>query len=224
MDLLLSDRGYLGTTSPLNGDESLQNKGYFQGGDAVTIHFCNPDLTWATDYHQPRIAQGSFRAALEGIFIVQTGASLRNQTVVGKPMEATYVYGEWTLQEWHKKVNGEEAKKIDVVYVICDNPASDIQGGMNYKSRYGAEWKSVLVESGVYTKEEGRRLQYGPTAFAHTVRDTVELVLKVEGWRGSIDTERGDVDIQEVGEVEKWEGPERNNEDEEAGGDNEFRH
>jgi ribonucleotide monophosphatase NagD (HAD superfamily) len=88
MDLLLSDRGYLGTTSPLNDDESLPNKGYFQGEDAVTIHFCNPDLTWATDYHQPRVAQGSFRAPLEGIFIVQTGASLRNQTVVGKPREA----------------------------------------------------------------------------------------------------------------------------------------
>jgi ribonucleotide monophosphatase NagD (HAD superfamily) len=130
-----------------------------------------------------------FEKGVKWPFLV--GFSVMAQTSNG----LLYVYGEWILQEWHKKVNGEEARKIDVVYMIGDNPASDIQGTMNYKSRYGAEWKSVLVESGVYTKEERRRPQYEPTAFAHTVRDAVELVLKVEGWRESIDTERGDVDM-----------------------------
>lgn len=67
LDLLLSDGGHLATRSALNGDETLPNNGY-QQADQPQLYFCNPDLEWATSYAQSRLAQGGFRAALEGVW------------------------------------------------------------------------------------------------------------------------------------------------------------
>lgn len=67
MDLLLSDGGRLATRSSLNGNENLLNDGY-QQDDQPPLYFCNPDLEWSTPYAQARLAQGGFRAALEGVW------------------------------------------------------------------------------------------------------------------------------------------------------------
>ncbi len=76
VDLLLSEKGQLCKRSGKNGDENLPNRGYLQDGQP-SIHFCNPDLTWATAYDHPRAAQGMFKAALEGAWAAQTnGAKL----------------------------------------------------------------------------------------------------------------------------------------------------
>lgn len=72
MDLLASEGGRLNTRSSLNGNADVHNHGYQQDGQPM-IHFCNPDLEWATSYPQPRIAQGAFRAALEGVWLKFTG-------------------------------------------------------------------------------------------------------------------------------------------------------
>lgn len=67
VDLLLSEGGRLGTRSSLNGNKTLPNYGY-QQDDQPALYFCNPDLEWATSYPQARLAQGGFRAALEGVW------------------------------------------------------------------------------------------------------------------------------------------------------------
>lgn len=67
VDLLLSHGGRLATRSSLNGNKCLPNHGYLQD-DQPQIYFCNPDLEWATSYAQARLAQGGFRAALEGVW------------------------------------------------------------------------------------------------------------------------------------------------------------
>lgn len=67
LDLLASEGGRLGTRSALNGDSNAINHGY-QQDDQPQLFFCNPDLEWATSYAQPRLAQGAFRAALEGVW------------------------------------------------------------------------------------------------------------------------------------------------------------
>lgn len=67
LDLLASAGGRLFTRSALNGNHNLPNHGYQQDGQPP-IYFCNPDLEWATSCMQPRIAQGAFRAALEGMW------------------------------------------------------------------------------------------------------------------------------------------------------------
>lgn len=55
-DLLLSEKGYLGTYSSKNGDESLDNCGW-QGDGQPSLYFSNGDLFWSTGYH----SRGSVR-------------------------------------------------------------------------------------------------------------------------------------------------------------------
>ncbi|KAE9378984.1 HAD-superfamily hydrolase [Stipitochalara longipes BDJ] len=174
MDLLLSEKGVLGTMSPMNGDVKLPNRGYLQDEQPV-IHFCNPDLTFATSHPHPRAGQGSFRAALEGIFAARTGgAKLMNVKTLGKPTEETYIHGEKTLMEWQKTINGGDGK-MGTVYMVGDNPASDIQGANNFTSKYGTVWKSILVESGVHVA--GKKPAHEPNAIMKGVKEAVEWAL-----------------------------------------------
>ena len=42
---------------------------------AVELYFSNPDLLWASEYHLPRLGQGGFREALEGVWEAVTGGT-----------------------------------------------------------------------------------------------------------------------------------------------------
>jgi HAD superfamily hydrolase (TIGR01456 family) len=186
MDLLLSQNGILGTNSPKNGDSSLPNRGYQQDGQPG-LYFCNPDLTWASNYPQPRMAQGAFASALEGIWASRTGgAELLNQYVCGKPTEITYNYAERVLLDYHSAQHNFiipdelETPLITSVYMIGDNPTSDIAGANAFQSPTGIQWNSVLVESGVY--ESGTAPAHRPTAIAKGVKEAVEWALQKEGW------------------------------------------
>jgi HAD superfamily hydrolase (TIGR01456 family) len=174
MDLLLSEKGYLGTVSSMNGDIKLPNRGYLQD-EQPNIYFCNPDLTFATSFKQPRNAQGCFKAALEGVFSARTeGAQLRGCKSVGKPTEETFSYGEKTLMEWDKRLHGED-QKIGTVYMIGDNPTSDIRGANSFTSTHGTEWKSILVESGIHVA--GAEPAHKPNAIMKGAREAVEWAL-----------------------------------------------
>ena len=176
MELLLSKGGEVGTVSSLNGNPSLPNRGYGQDNQPA-LHFCNPDLTWATAYALPRAAQGGFKAALEGTWRAQTdGAEMLNTFVVGKPTEATYVFGERALHETHISINGLDAPSIKRTYMVGDNPASDIQGANAFESRHGVRWKSILVESGVHVK--GSTPVYVPDTIVPGVREAVEWAVR----------------------------------------------
>jgi ribonucleotide monophosphatase NagD (HAD superfamily) len=68
------------------------------------------------------------------------------------------------------------------VYMIGDNPESDIRGANNYKSPYGSVWRSCLVETGVYAggePPEGAR----PDVVSKDVGEAVRWALKDAGWK-----------------------------------------
>ncbi|KAI1845095.1 hypothetical protein JX266_008642 [Neoarthrinium moseri] len=180
-DLLLSSGGKLDKKSMRNDQVHLPNNGYLQDGQPK-LYFCNPDFEWATQHEHPRFAQGAFREALKGVWAYATrGKAELQYTIIGKPTEATYAYGEKTLHLWNERL-GEELglnRKIKTVYMIGDNPESDIRGANAFKSHIGAEWKSILVESGVY--EAGSKPSYMPTLTAKDVKDAVEKALALEG-------------------------------------------
>ena len=100
LDLLLSHAGILGTLSPLNGNTSLPNCGYQQDGQPA-LYFSNPDLFWAAKYHLPRLGQGGFREALEGVWRAVTGGEEKGVTLqkrmYGKPYRETYAFAERRL-------------------------------------------------------------------------------------------------------------------------------
>lgn len=182
-DLLLSERGIIGTRSARNGNPAFPNFGY-QQDNQPKLFFSNPDFEWATEHNQPRFAQGAFREALKGVWEHATRklAALEYH-VVGKPTQTTYQYAE-------KVLRGYEDPSLDIsthglprevrtVYMIGDNPESDIAGASSFDSPHGIHWKSVLVETGVY--EAGTIPTYEPTNIAQNVEEAVKWALQEEG-------------------------------------------
>ncbi|RYP74785.1 hypothetical protein DL769_003932 [Monosporascus sp. CRB-8-3] len=176
-DLLLSVGGLIGTRSLKNGDGSLPNHGYQRDGQP-RLFFCNPDLEWATQHLQPRLAQGAFRHTLKGVWReVTKGRAELEYTICGKPTDATYRYAEKTLLRYNKHLtdaNGKE-RKIETVFMVGDNPESDIAGANSFESPSGLEWRSVLVETGVYVPDT--EPAHEPRHIAGDVRKAVEWAL-----------------------------------------------
>ncbi|KUJ13723.1 HAD-superfamily hydrolase [Mollisia scopiformis] len=189
LDLLLSKDGILGTYSDKNGDASLPNDGWQQDGQPK-LYFSNPDLFWAASYHMPRLGQGGFQASLQGVWDATTSGADLKRTVIGKPYPETYSYAESVLNNHRTQLlsgNGATKKqfgKLQRVFMVGDNPESDIRGANDFKSPLGIEWTSCLVETGVFRR--GTKPKYAPGVIVDDVLEAVTWALKSEGWKGSI--------------------------------------
>ncbi|KKF95492.1 Protein SCO1 mitochondrial [Ceratocystis platani] len=109
-DILQSHNGIIGTYSPKNGKSSLPNNGW-QGDGQPRVYFSNPDLLWAAHFHQPRLGQGAFQASLDGVWRAITGGHSLQR---GKP--------------------GDTVDSLHNVYMVGDNPESDIRGANEFRS------------------------------------------------------------------------------------------
>jgi HAD superfamily hydrolase (TIGR01456 family) len=179
VDLLLSHRGYLGTLSGLNGRSDLPNCGYQQDGQPA-LWFSNPDLWWAADHHLNRLGQGAFHAALRGVWhSVTDGKAPLLANVCGKPHQPTYAFAESRLVGETKSLWGDAHQPLQRVYMIGDNPMSDIMGANRFESLLGSRWSSVLVRTGVY---QGGEPTEKPTAVVQDVWEAVRWALAKEGW------------------------------------------
>lgn len=130
MDVLRSKNGRLGTVA----EDPVAER--------VPIYFSQGDLLCPTEHPTPRMSQGAFRIGLEAMYKALTGADLE-RVVYGKPELATYKYADEVLTSWMGELHGEE-KLPENIYMIGDNPASDIIGG----NMYG--WNTCLVRTGVF--------------------------------------------------------------------------
>lgn len=130
MDLLRSRKGRMGTVA----EDPVSER--------IPIYFSQGDLLCPTEHPTPRMSQGAFRIAIEAMYKALTGVELE-RVVYGKPELATYKYADEILTSWMGELHGEE-KLPQNVYMIGDNPASDIIGG----NMYG--WNTCLVRTGVF--------------------------------------------------------------------------
>ncbi|GAW22472.1 hypothetical protein ANO14919_120090 [Xylariales sp. No.14919] len=191
IDLLLSQDGILGTYSSKNGRPEYENHGW-QADNQPHLYFSNHDLFWSASYHLPRFGQGAFQAALVGIWNQITGgkAELRRSTI-GKPYPRTYGYAERVLSQWRGELlrrSGREDPKSEAqpltrVYMVGDNPESDIRGANEYSSPQGTEWASILVRTGVWNKDRDGEPKHTPTVIVDDVKSAVGWALEREGWR-----------------------------------------
>lgn len=148
-DVLNSEGGMLNTFRKQN-----------QWDPSVPIFFSNNDLLWATQYELNRFGQGAFRHLVRTLYSeMNMGFPLRD-FVIGKPTKITYDFAHHVLIDWRNKlINNEtsstiqhlpslghkpEASPFEKIFMIGDNPASDIAGAV----RNG--WDSYLVKTGVY--------------------------------------------------------------------------
>lgn len=157
-DLLFSHRGYLGTYSKKNGDQSLPLAERWQSDGQPALVFSNVDLLWSTGYHHSRFGQGAFRCAVRGAFnevVKQTegghaSGSMLQDFNFGKPQPEMYHFAASKLSDhfgnmWHAEqgTSGEarsgddgEARRLPQlrkVYMVGDNPESDIRGAVNWR-------------------------------------------------------------------------------------------
>ncbi len=187
LDLLLSKEGILGTYSDKNGDTSLLNDGWQQDGQPK-LYFSNPDLFWAASYHMPRLGQGGFQASLQGVWDATTNGAVLERTVIGKPYPATYRYAEDLLNTYRTHLLGgkvpKQVGKLQRVFMVGDNPESDIRGANEYESAHGTIWTSCLVKTGVF--RDGTQPKYVPKVIVNDVLEAVRWSLKQEGWSGNI--------------------------------------
>lgn len=184
LDILLSHAGILGTYSPLNGRRDLPNRGYQQDSQPP-LYFSNPDLLWASAYPLSRLGQGGFHAALQGVWHALTHGATLHSTVIGKPHASTYEFAEDILLEHRQTIWGlsrmAARQGLQRVYMIGDNPESDIKGANEYRSAAGVEWRSILVKTGVYKAREGEEPSQTPKMIVEDVREAVEWALRDGG-------------------------------------------
>lgn len=198
-DLLLSHRGYLGTYSSRNGDPALPSLERWQSDGQPPLIFSNIDLQWSTGYHQSRLGQGAFRAAVRQVMQQLTPGRRYSDLKTfefGKPVQATYAHA-WATLDRHRRRLG--LPNPAVIYMVGDNPESDINGvhqwngHLRYSRRerrpsLGPYWQSFLVRTGVW--DEGTlpldRLPKSkrPSGAVDDVRAAVKLALEESKWQG----------------------------------------
>lgn len=196
-DLLASHKGYLGTLSSKNGDTSLPNNGWQQDGQP-DLWISNLDLLWKTDYPINRFGTGAFVEALKGVWSAATGGAELQYKALGKPSKYTYEYAHDRLLHYRSDLAAAQGKGSSAgtgtverrkqplrrVYMIGDNPESDIRGANEFKPADGTEWLSILVNTGVWQETEAQREpKYKPAMVADDVVDAVLGALKAEGVR-----------------------------------------
>jgi len=142
------------------------------------VIFSNNDWLWANDYKDPRFGQGVIRFIVEQMYKEIYGKEL-NRTILGKPTKPAYDYAHHILINRSIELNqishiaksnlklGDEIfeSHIKKVFMVGDNPASDIIGGYNYG------WETALVRTGVY--KDGDQLPCKPTIIADNVYEAV---------------------------------------------------
>jgi HAD superfamily hydrolase (TIGR01456 family) len=179
MDILNSRDGMVGTMRNVTKVSDPQNP-------AVPIIFSNNDLLWANDYPLPRFGQGAFRITVENLYRqmnrLQPHENLVS-TILGKPYKIQYDYAHHVLIDWRNKLqNGSklhgteiasqlqyrdqilppigqspENSPFDKIYMVGDNPESDIIGA----NKNG--WESVLLRTGVYKDADWDNIAGKPT-------------------------------------------------------------
>ncbi|PCH43585.1 HAD hydrolase [Wolfiporia cocos MD-104 SS10] len=134
--------------------------------------FCNPDLIWRSDFDRPRLGQGGFRVAFQAVYKALTGSEYP-YVQYGKPTEATYQFTKKVLQARFRELYGQITEKPPNVYMVGDNPESDIAGAN------AANWASILVHTGVYDPKQGPPTHV-PTHEAKNVEEAVKWAIHRE--------------------------------------------
>lgn len=176
LDVLLSQHGYIGTRRDLhvkhhdgNPEGAVVPTQHDLSVPSVPIYFCCDDLLWANNYRLPRFGQGMFRITVERLYEEMTHGARLQSTIIGKPYEYTYAYAESVLKDWRAKSKRFIEGDLETIFMVGDNPASDIMGANNYG------WYSLLVRTGVFRDEDLPSIVAPPKKILDNVQEAVEF-------------------------------------------------
>lgn len=141
---VLIDPIYWGRELQVTMDVLCSQEGRF-GQDAgkqhVPLYSACSDFQYVGEFHLPRYGAGAFRAVMEDLYFRTTGHHLE-QTLFGKPEKTSFNYAE-------KLIDGQHAN-VERLYMIGDNPVTDIKGANNA----GGRWKSIMTLTGMHPGPE----------------------------------------------------------------------
>ncbi|KAJ3024300.1 hypothetical protein HKX48_003125 [Thoreauomyces humboldtii] len=159
-DVLMSQDGRITTRQDISSERPIVQ--------SVPLYSSAADFLWSNEWQHPRFGQGGFVRALGGVWKELSGSDLKIDTQFGKPSAATYDYAKAVMTDFAGSIPPH-------VYMVGDNPASDIQGA-NING-----WKSILVETGVYRPGVKLTEAQRPTTIVNDVASAVDWILKEEG-------------------------------------------
>ncbi|GAA5986125.1 hypothetical protein JCM10908_006420 [Rhodotorula pacifica] len=180
LDLVRADSGVFGTV------KDPKNRTLWAPEKQIPVHFSNPDLLWGNEFSVSRFGQGALQESMAAVYKLTTGYELQRETG-GKPTQATYDYASSLLASQIEhyasgtpiNLHPSPSKVGRVpgrVYMLGDNPASDIAGA----NAYG--WESILVQTGVFKGSRAEEAgDHVPKVVARDVLEGVNWALKREG-------------------------------------------
>lgn len=164
---VIQSRGIIGAPYGLDSTDLKRNE-----SRRPELIFCNGDVLWRSDFERPRLGQGAFRLAFQAVYKSLTGSEYPC-VQYGKPTEATYQFAKKVLQDRFRDLYGEIIGRPPHVYMVGDNPESDIAGAN------AAGWASVLVRTGVYDPQQGPPTHV-PTQEVEDVEEAVRWAIDQE--------------------------------------------
>lgn len=185
LDLLNSEDGVIGTQRSIAHTKDRQQP-------SIPIVFSNNDFLWANDYNLPRFGQGAIRITIEALYKevnALKGNEILKSNILGKPFEIQYDFAHNVLIDWNTKLAENRTNELHQllpklnekpknspfkkIYMVGDNPASDIQGANDNG------WESLLLRTGVYRDEDWDTIVAKPSAGVHdNVLDSIRFALQ----------------------------------------------
>lgn len=152
----------------LLSDGVVTNAGYRRAEtQEVDLYIANGDFSYSASFNQPRITAGAFTLCLSSLYKQYCGHELK-MTVYGKPGLEYHQYAESMLRS-------QANSTINTIYMIGDNPKSDIQGA----NASGDHWYSILVRTGLFKGENDAI--HPAKHVVDTVYDAIKFICKREG-------------------------------------------
>ncbi|QPG74817.1 hypothetical protein FOA43_002153 [Brettanomyces nanus] len=182
LDLLNSEYGLLGTKRLANRSKP-----------SIPIIFSNNDFYWANDFPLPRLGQGAVKLAVESLYSKMNDGMPLQSLTLGKPYKVSYDYAYHILIDWREKLlSGNTDSDVCLpelndppikspfkhVYMVGDNPESDILGGNDYG------WNTILVRTGVYKDGDfvtNPALPQPNFGIVDNVKEAVKIALEKNG-------------------------------------------
>lgn len=185
LDLLNSENGVIGTKRSITTINDKQKP-------SIPIVFSNNDFLWANDYKLPRFGQGALRIMIEALYKEVNGLKENEKLqleILGKPFPIQYDFAHNVLIDWNKKMAENNTHDLNQllpklnekptnspfrkIYMVGDNPASDIMGA-NVNG-----WESLLLRTGVYKDADWDTIVAKPSGGVHDdVLESIRFALR----------------------------------------------
>lgn len=157
----------------LLSDGVVTREGFTRAEEQVVdLFIANGDFSYSAEFNQPRLTCGALTTCLEALYFRYCGRTLK-KTVFGKPGTEYHQYAETMLESFFPAAEGDAP--IKTIYMIGDNPRSDIQGA----NASGDHWFSILVRTGLFKGENDA--EFPAKKVVDNVYDAITFILEREG-------------------------------------------